>query len=223
MLRLAPPGFERFLQTPHVRGNFRRRRSQCRRGAGAVSACRRVRDAAAAQAIPSPTPCIGELRRFGVDTSRIVRAQGAHGHLLPGDGRQPAAFQGGLRPRIQRHRPGQAGRHRLGRARSTAPAGSTSPASRRPSARPPRTWRWKRCATAREKGLTVSCDLNYRKNLWKWGKPAVEVMRQLVALVDIAIANEEDVQMALGIAGRRGRALRQARPARNTEADRQAC
>jgi 2-dehydro-3-deoxygluconokinase len=52
---------------------------------------------------------------------------------------------------------------------------------------------------AREKGLTVSCDLNYRKNLWKWGKPAAEVMRELTKDVDIAIANEEDVQMALGI------------------------
>jgi 2-dehydro-3-deoxygluconokinase len=48
--------------------------------------------------------------------------------------------------------------------------------------------------------LTVSCDLNYRKNLWKWGKPAAEVMRDLVKHVHIAIANEEDVQMALGIA-----------------------
>src|SRR5206468_7677757 len=52
---------------------------------------------------------------------------------------------------------------------------------------------------ARERGITVSCDLNYRKNLWKWGKPAAEVMRELVKYVDIAIANEEDVQMALGI------------------------
>ena len=54
-------------------------------------------------------------------------------------------------------------------------------------------------AQAHAKGLTVSCDLNYRKNLWKWGKPAAEVMRELVKHVDIAIANEEDVQMALGI------------------------
>jgi 2-dehydro-3-deoxygluconokinase len=53
--------------------------------------------------------------------------------------------------------------------------------------------------TAREKGLTVSCDLNYRKNLWKWGKPAVEVMREIVKYVDVVIANEEDVQMTLGI------------------------
>ena len=35
--------------------------------------------------------------------------------------------------------------------------------------------------------------------MWKWGKPAAEVMRELVKSVDIAIANEEDVQMALGI------------------------
>src|SRR5579872_6363008 len=54
-------------------------------------------------------------------------------------------------------------------------------------------------AKARAAGLTVSCDLNYRKNLWKWGKPAAEVMRQLVQHVDIAIANEEDCQMALGV------------------------
>ncbi len=52
---------------------------------------------------------------------------------------------------------------------------------------------------AQKKGITVSCDLNYRKNLWKWGKTAAEVMRELVKFVDIAIANEEDVQMALGI------------------------
>jgi len=52
---------------------------------------------------------------------------------------------------------------------------------------------------AREKGIIVSCDLNYRKNLWKWGKPTVDVMRELVKNIDIAIANEEDVQMALGI------------------------
>jgi 2-dehydro-3-deoxygluconokinase len=52
---------------------------------------------------------------------------------------------------------------------------------------------------AREKGVTVSCDLNYRKNLWKWGKQAHEVMSELVKHVDVVIANEEDCQAALGI------------------------
>jgi 2-dehydro-3-deoxygluconokinase len=52
---------------------------------------------------------------------------------------------------------------------------------------------------ARDLGLTVSCDLNYRKNLWKWGKSAVGVMTELAKLADVIIANEEDVQMALGM------------------------
>ena len=52
---------------------------------------------------------------------------------------------------------------------------------------------------AREMGLTTSCDLNYRKNLWKWGKAACEVMPQLVKLTDVCIANEEDCQKALNV------------------------
>ena len=52
---------------------------------------------------------------------------------------------------------------------------------------------------AKEKGITVSCDLNYRKNLWKYGKKAAEVMRELAKYVDVAIANEEDVQKSLEI------------------------
>lgn len=53
---------------------------------------------------------------------------------------------------------------------------------------------------AKEAGLTVSCDLNYRKKLWKYGKEAPEVMSQLVQYVDVIIANEEDCQKSLGIA-----------------------
>lgn len=52
---------------------------------------------------------------------------------------------------------------------------------------------------ANEKGITVSCDLNYRKNLWKWGKTAGEVMPALVAGCDIVLGNEEDAEKALGI------------------------
>jgi 2-dehydro-3-deoxygluconokinase len=52
---------------------------------------------------------------------------------------------------------------------------------------------------ARGHGLTVSCDYNYRKNLWRYGKSAPEVMRELVGLATVGIANEEDCQKALGI------------------------
>ncbi len=52
---------------------------------------------------------------------------------------------------------------------------------------------------ANELGITVSCDLNYRKNLWKYGKKAGEVMPELVAGTDIILGNEEDAEMVLGI------------------------
>lgn len=52
---------------------------------------------------------------------------------------------------------------------------------------------------AKAKGATVSCDLNFRGKLWKYGKAAPEVMRELVKHVDVAIGNEEDCQKSLGI------------------------
>lgn len=53
--------------------------------------------------------------------------------------------------------------------------------------------------TANKLGITVSCDLNFRKNLWKYGKKAGEVMPELVAGTDIVLGNEEDAEMVLGI------------------------
>jgi 2-dehydro-3-deoxygluconokinase len=53
--------------------------------------------------------------------------------------------------------------------------------------------------TAREMGLTVSCDLNYRSKLWRWGKPAGKVMPALVEGCDIAIGNEEDAAKVFDI------------------------
>ncbi|MEJ5309737.1 MAG: sugar kinase [Anaerolineae bacterium] len=52
---------------------------------------------------------------------------------------------------------------------------------------------------ARDMGLTVSCDLNFRAKLWKWGKKAGEVMPELVRYSDIAIGNEEDADKVFGI------------------------
>lgn len=52
---------------------------------------------------------------------------------------------------------------------------------------------------ASERGLTVSCDLNFRKKLWKWGKSAHEVMPELVAASSIILGNEEDAEKIFGI------------------------
>jgi 2-dehydro-3-deoxygluconokinase len=52
---------------------------------------------------------------------------------------------------------------------------------------------------AKKLGITVSCDLNFRKNLWKWGKTAPEVMPELVEFCDIILGNEEDAEKVFGI------------------------
>lgn len=51
---------------------------------------------------------------------------------------------------------------------------------------------------AKEAGITVSCDLNFRKNLWTSEK-ASEVMGKLMEYVDVCIANEEDAEKVFGI------------------------
>lgn len=52
---------------------------------------------------------------------------------------------------------------------------------------------------ANKRGITVSTDLNYRKNLWKYGKTASEVMPSLVEGCDVILGNEEDAEKVFGI------------------------
>jgi 2-dehydro-3-deoxygluconokinase len=197
MLRLAPPGFERFLQTPQFVATF---------GGGeanvAVALAQFGMPAAFVTVLPAANPvadaCIGELRRFGVDTSRIVRGKGRLGiyYLEAGANQRPSKVVYDREySAIALAKPGAicwedtlavAGWFHV---TGITPAISASAAD----------LALEGARAAKAKGLTVSCDLNYRKNLWKWGKPAAEVMRELMQSVDIAIANEEDVQMALGI------------------------
>ena len=93
MLRLAPPGFERILQTGRFVATF---------GGGeanvAVALAQLGLPAAFVTVLPDKNPVadavVGELRRFGVDTSRIVRGKGPHGRLLRRGRGQPASFKG---------------------------------------------------------------------------------------------------------------------------------
>jgi 2-dehydro-3-deoxygluconokinase len=197
MLRLAPPGLERLLQSPQFVATF---------GGGeanvAVAVAQLGLPAAYVTVLPDANPiadaAIGELRRFGVDTSRIVRGKGRMGiYYLEAGANQRASkvVYDRANSAIALAKPGDidwdqafagAGWFHI---TGITPAISASAADLSLEA----------VKQARQKGLTVSCDLNYRKNLWKYGKTAVEVMRELTRYVDIAIANEEDVQMALGI------------------------
>ncbi len=197
MLRLAPPGFERLLQSPQFVATF---------GGGeanvAVALAGFGCPSAYVTVLPPNHPIadavIGELRRFGVDTSRIVRAKGrmAVYYVETGANQRPSkVVYDRDNSAIALAKPGDIDWDRVFdgagwfHITGITPALSASAAELSNQA----------VRKAREKGLTVSCDLNYRKNLWKYGKTAVEVMRELIKFVDVAIANEEDCQMALGI------------------------
>ena len=54
-------------------------------------------------------------------------------------------------------------------------------------------------AVAREMGLTVSCDINYRKNLWKYGKEPLEVLPPLMEQCDIFFGTDDEYEKVLGM------------------------
>ena len=197
MLRLSPPGFERFLQSPQFAATF---------GGGeanvAVSLAQFGAAARYITALPEKNALaegvIGELRRFGVDTSHIVRSGGRMGiyFVEAGANQRPSKVlydreysaiallkQGGID-----------WKNALGGATwlhvsGITPAISASAAELTLEA----------LQTAKEMGIQTSCDLNFRKNLWKWGKTAAEVMPAVAKLVDVCIANEEDCQKCLNV------------------------
>jgi len=197
MLRLAPPGFERFLQSPRFVATF---------GGGeanvAVALAVFGMPAAYVTVLPPNHPiadaAIGELRRFGVDTSHIVRAKGRMPvyYVEPGANQRPSkVVYDRDNSAIAMAKPGDVNWDRVFDGAGWFHITGITPALSATAADLSR----QAMEQARQKGLTVSCDLNYRKNLWKYGKTAAEVMRELIRYVDVAIANEEDCQMALGI------------------------
>ena len=197
MLRLTPPNLERILQSPQFVATF---------GGGeanvAVALAAFGAPAAYVTALPPGHPvadaCIGELRRAGVDTSGIIRRKGRMGvyYLETGANQRPSkVVYDRDNAAIALAVPGEFDWGAIFEGAGWFHVTGITPALSASAA----ALALESAAKAHDKGLTVSCDLNYRKNLWKWGKPAAEVMRELVRFVDIAIANEEDVQMALGI------------------------
>jgi 2-dehydro-3-deoxygluconokinase len=197
MLRLAPPGFERFLQSPRFSATF---------GGGeanvAVSLSGFGLPAAFITVLPEKNDLadasLGELRRFGVDVSKVVRGKGRMGiyFVEAGANQRPSkVIYDRENSAIALAKPGDIRWDDAFAGASWFHITGITPAISESAAE----LAFESMRKAREMGITVSCDLNYRKNLWKWGKTAGTVMSGLMRLVDVAIANEEDVQMAMGI------------------------
>jgi 2-dehydro-3-deoxygluconokinase len=196
MLRLKSPGFERMFQSPMLEATFGGAEANV-----AASLAQFGVHARFVSAIPENNigdACMASLRSFGVDTSMVKRQGERLGVYFLENGANQC--------------PSRVTYDRAGSSISTArasdfdwdavfedadwfhisgvtPAISASAAELSMAA----------ALAARERGLTVSCDYNYRKNLWRYGKKAPEVMRELVACAHVGIANEEDCQKALGI------------------------
>ena len=206
MLRLKSPAYERFFQSPVLEATF---------GGGeanvAVSLANYGMDVSFVTVLPKndiAEACIRELRGFGVDTSKIVRKDGRLGIYYLETG----AVQ----------RPSKVVYDRAGSAIAEAKAGDIdwkkvfegatwfhltgiTPAISQGAA----DLSLEAVKAAKELGVHVSCDLNYRKNLWKYGKKADEVMTELVKYVDTVIANEEDFQKSLGLSAESASAVQE--------------
>ena len=200
MLRLAAPGMERLLQTPRLEATFGGSEANV-----AIALCLLGVPAAHVTVLPGQNTlsdaCIGELRRFDVETSSIVRGPGRFGvyYLESGANQRP--------PRILYDRENSA----IALAKSGAipwerifenagwfhvseitPAISASAADLTLDA----------LRKAKAAGLTVSCDLNHRKNLWKWGKDARDIMPSLMSFTDIVVGNRETMAVVLDVSSK---------------------
>ena len=196
MLRLRAPGHERFFQSNMMEATF---------GGGeanvAVSLANYGMDTQYCTVLPDNAigdECIKELRRFGVDVSKVQRGPGRMGiyflengaNQLPSKVVYDRAYSA-----IALAKPGDFDWDKVFEGVDWFHITGITPAISESAME----LSLESVKVAKEKGITVSCDLNYRKNLWKYGKKAAEVMRELAKYVDVAIANEEDVQKSLEI------------------------
>jgi 2-dehydro-3-deoxygluconokinase len=201
MLRLKAPGFERFFQSPCLEATF---------GGGEANVASSLAlfglDVAFVTSLPDnpiADACIASLRARGVDTSLIHRGGERVGiyFLEAGANQRPSkVIYDRAYSSISSLSPDALDWDSVFDGASwfhiTGITPAISPSAAGLSLRAVR--------EAQERGVTVSCDYNYRSKLWRYGKSAPEVMGDLMQHVDVGIANEEDCQRSLGISVEEG-------------------
>lgn len=196
MLRLKAPGHEMLFQSPTLEATFGGAEANV-----AVSLVNYGLDAALVSAVPDNAvgaACLGELRRFGVDTRFVARQGDRLGiyFLQRGANQRPSKVTyDRAHSAIATARPGDFDWDVIFDGAKWFHTSGVTPAISRSAAE----LTLEAARQARARRVTVSCDYNYRGNLWKYGEPAPAIMRELVKHVDVGIANEEDCQKSLGI------------------------
>lgn len=196
MLRLSPPIRELLLQTPKLDATFGGAEANV-----AVSLANYGQDAAFVTALPQNAiadAAIRELRSFGVDTSKIRRSGDRVGiyYAEPGAAMRPSkVIYDRAHSSVSEVKAGDFDWDAIFKDACWFHTTGITPAIAAGTAEVT----LEAVKAAKAHGLKVSCDLNYRKKLWKWGKTPREVMSEIARYVDVLIANEEDCQKCLGI------------------------
>lgn len=196
MLRLAAPGYERFGQSPKFNATY---------GGGeanvAVSLANYGVDVSFVSRMPNndiAEVCLRELKGLGVDTSDIVRGGDRLGIYFLETGavsRASKVVYDRAHSAISEIKPGMVDWDEVLDGAEYFHWTGITPAISQGAA----DVCLEGIKAANAKGVIVTTDINYRKNLWKYGKTANEVMPALVEGCDIVLGNEEDAAMALGI------------------------
>ncbi|NQT66756.1 MAG: sugar kinase [Actinobacteria bacterium] len=196
MLRLKSPGFERLFQSSLLEVTF---------GGGeanvAISLANFGFDVAFCTALPKNiigNACERELKKWGVDTSLIIHNEGRMGayYLENGANQRPSiVVYDRSYSAISIAKPGDIDWEKVFNNAEWFHITGITPAISESAME----LSFEAVKKAREKGVTISCDFNFRSKLWKYGKAATDVMPELVKYVDYGIANEEDCQKSMGI------------------------
>ena len=193
---LKSPAHERFFKSPSLEATFRGGESNV-----AIALANYGLDASYVTALPKndiADACLREIRSFGVDVSHIRRSGSRMGiYFLEGGANQRPSkvVYDREHTAISESAPGDFDWSAIFNGATWFHITGITPALTQSAA----DLSLQACKAAKEMGVTVSCDFNYRGKLWNYGKTAPEVMQDLVKYVDVGIANEEDCQKSLGV------------------------
>ncbi len=196
MLRLATPGYLRFSQAKEFTATF---------GGGEANVAVSLANYGIPVSFVTRMPkndiaqsCVMDLRKYGVDTSDIIYGGERLGIYFLETGavaRASKVVYDRAHSSIADIKPGMVNWEEVFEGAAYFHWTGITPALSQGAA--------DACLeaikVARKMGVMVSCDLNYRKNLWKYGKKASEVMPALVEGCDVILGNEEDAEMVFGI------------------------
>ena len=196
MLRLATPGYNRFIQSNSLNATF---------GGGEANVAVSLANYGIPTEFVTQLPkndiaewCLSDLRKYNVGTNHILRGGDRVGIYFLETGavaRPSKVVYDRANSAIAEIKPGMVNWREIFKDAQWFHWTGITPALSQGAA--------DACLEAikiaNEMGVTVSCDLNFRKNLWKYGKKASEIMPALVEGCDVILGNEEDAEKVFGI------------------------